>query len=157
MSFYDANFWNVCRDEKCPREDIHDAHGEVKTRRGSFKIKVLVSELVTELIYESISDRVLKPFASIYDDVCRNYGALNPRRAHRALRNLVDANQVAVVIPSKWAKRMRERHNHRGVCGGYIRYDSPLLWQPDGLPTLISQADDMQFGFEIRDVNFEAN
>ena len=162
----DVNFWNVCRDEKCLREDVHDAHGKVRSRRGSFKIKVsqhshaertYAANLVAEMVYDAISDRVLKPFSAVYDEVIRSYGTLNPRRAHRALRNLVEANRVAVVIPSKWAERMRDRRNHRGVCGGYIRYDSPLLWQPDGLPTLISQADEMQFGFEMRDIGPEAN
>lgn len=157
MRYPDVDFWNVCRDEKCPREDVHEEHGAVWNCRGSFKIKVSSYHLVAEMVLEVVSDRVLKPFSSIYDEVLNTYGSLSQRRAYRALYNLVETNKVAVVIPSKWGERIRQRRNCRGACGGYIRYDSPLLWQPDGLRVLISQADDMQFGLEMRSVRPEAN
>jgi hypothetical protein len=138
------DFEDICRDEECPFDHLHRSHhvdgtsGKRKLRRGIFSISK--HRLVLEATFAAVGDRVLKPFSLVYHDVLDDYGSIKERIIYRALHRLVTDNRVAVIIPSG----SRDRLVRGGkIRGGYIRFDSPLLWN-GGLGTLIEQADDLR-------------
>lgn len=137
---YPVDYVNFCRDDNCYHDHIHAAHAPVKRlRRGSFKIGH--RQLVLDAIFGAIDLRVLRPFQAIYQSVRDDYGSIDERRVYRGLSKLVAARQVAVVVPSGSARVLR---NGGFVCGGYIRYDTPLLGSVSGFQSLVEQADDLR-------------
>jgi hypothetical protein len=142
MSLLD--FVDFCRLEECPRSEIHPAHDRPYRRgdvhRGVFVIKS--RDVILDSTLNAVGTRVLKAFGAIYHDVLSDYGSVKDRTVYRALARLIDARKVAVIVPHGSAKKLREG---RLVRGGYIRWDSPLLMQRDGLQHLMEQADDLSF------------
>jgi hypothetical protein len=145
------DFVDVCRDEKCPREEIHRAHAPIQRARHRWHFEVTKRGLILEATLAAVNDRLLKSFQQVFHTVIDDYGSLKPRTIYRALAELQVRRLVAMVVPSGSIDKLRGISFHPDgrvktgfVKGGYIRYDSPLLWQRDGLYTLIEQADDMR-------------
>jgi hypothetical protein len=147
----DLDIANICRDEKCDNDDIHPAHAPLRRVRHRQVFTVSRRGLIMEAVYAAVSDRVLRRFSEIYNLVVEDYGSCKSRTVHRAIAALIENRQIIVVAPSQSVEKVR---TGRFVRGGYVRYDSPLLWEPDGLATLVEQADAIreEIGFS-RDAN----
>lgn len=142
------DFDDFCRLEDCVRDDLHPAHPAPYRKPGDVERGVIVvkPEKISkrQVIYDSVlgavSMRILKPFREVVSDVQHDYGAVTPRVVYYTLSNLINLRRVALVVPHGSADRLRDGGN---VVGGYVRFDSPLLQQRDGLHALMSQADDL--------------
>lgn len=86
----------VCREERCCRLDLH-LSGECRQTQGALcdvKIPGRKSAL-TEVVFDVIRrSRYPKFFRQIFDAVLRDYGAISQRNVHRALKSLIDRNQI---------------------------------------------------------------
>ena len=136
------DFADFCRLEKCAVAALHPAHDHAHrhgdVRRGAFAFTS--RGVLLDITLGTVSARVLRPFAAIYDAVRADYGRVQSRTIYRALSTLVDERKVAVVVPRGSAPKLRAGGF---VRGGYVRWDSPLLTQCDGLASLMDQADDL--------------
>lgn len=137
----DLDFADICRDEKCARTEVHAAHGPVLRDRSRNLFRVSRRQLVLDAVYGAVDSRMVKPFSRVLTDVLHDYGSLKERTVYRALHELQLRRQVALVVPSGSSDHLRR---HGFVKGCYIRYDSPLLWEPDGIHTLFEQVDDLR-------------
>lgn len=148
------DFVNICREELCLIDELHEAHGRVqRVRRGSFVLTMAPQctapkravdnargQLLLDITLAAVSHRVLKPFGVIYTDVLDDYGTISESAVYRALADCVDLRSVAAVAPPGVTDRLRKGGFARA---GYIRFDSPLLWQRDGLVGLMEQASEL--------------
>ncbi len=73
-------------------------------------------------------------FADIWSRVCHDWGSVTDRSVQRALRALIDDRQIASLGSAAWAPCHNRSHDQPGF---YLRYDSPRLWQPNGLRDLL--------------------
>lgn len=135
----DVSFDNFCRLENCSRPYVHTAHDRpYRGNRGSITIKS--RHLIVESTLKAVSSRVLKPFSAIFVDVLDDYGDVKDRTVYRALAQLITRREIGLVVPPGSADKLRAGGF---VRGGYIRMDSPLLMQNDGLLTLMDQAEEL--------------
>ncbi|HEX7094665.1 MAG TPA: hypothetical protein VF183_02200, partial [Acidimicrobiales bacterium] len=129
------DFINVCRDEGCELEDLHvpgtagcgSAHG----RRNI--VNIAVGQLLRDLTFAQVTLRTPKTFQQIYRDVIDDFGTISERSVYRAVRELRNDRRIALIVPAG----SRAVVHLEGIRGAYVRYDSPLLWQRDGLRSLM--------------------
>lgn len=158
---------NTCREEQCPILDLHEAHGTVHRARGTFFVQaeergaelefaprtqgILRSathaarsdeppNLLRDIVYDTISQRIIKPFGAVYGDVLDTYGTISESAVYRALAWCCERRLVAAVVSSDAVAHVRAGGFTRT---GYVRYDSPLLWRPGGLRDLMELACEM--------------
>jgi hypothetical protein len=131
---------NICRDEDCTREDIHNLADLGCTAgviaRGAEVVKVAAKRILREVVLNNVGSRLGRPFTSIYRDVVDDYGTVTERSVYRALADLIQTFDVAFVVPAG----LQHAVARGGLQGTYVRYDSPLLWTPGGLHELMSYA-----------------
>lgn len=132
------DFMDICRDERCERADLHPPH-RVRGHSISSVVRVPVRRLLVDLTLEAVSARVPKTAAQIYTDVLDEYGSITTRNVNVALAELRTMREIAFIVPAGSQHAVRTD----GVRGAYIRYDSPLLWQPDGLRDLMDIVQEM--------------
>lgn len=130
---------DICRDDRCDRPYLHAPHPIEGVVGKPPVVRVSARRLLVDITYEMISDRVPKTFAQIYTDVLDEYGSITTRNVNVALAELRESREVAFIVPSG---SQRVVHTD-GVRGAYIRYDSPLLWQSDGLSGLMELVHEM--------------
>jgi hypothetical protein len=129
----------ICRDDRCPRVDIHAAHpidfqgAEDPLYDAAYPhCRERHGETLCEVIYDHIPVRYCKPFQDLYSDVLEDYGQVNARAVYRALKTLLLREQIiSVTLPPT-----KERKTKRPP-GGYVRSNSPLLADADGRDFLI--------------------
>jgi hypothetical protein len=146
------DFIDICRDDKCLREELHASHDPVGRRgRSRHLFHISRRQLVLDAVYAVIDLRVVKSFSHVFAAVVDDYGSLRERTVYRALYELQVQRKVAVVVPPGSADTLRQRtvqipgrSSHGFVKGCYVRYDSPLLWEPGGIDALFDQVDDLQ-------------
>lgn len=86
------------------------------------------------MTYKYVGLYVPKSFGDIIDSVRNDFGRIDDRTVQKSIRFLIDVRSVASLGSSAWAPaRLRSVHQP----GFYIRYDSPRLWQRDGLRDLM--------------------
>jgi len=131
----------ICRDDRCPREEIHPEHPIADSVRDPFYDAVYPhrreqhGETLREIIYAHVPARYCKPFQDLYTDVLADYGFVNTRAVYRALKVLLGRSQIINVSPPSRIKSKR-------LPGGYVRSDSPLLSDPDGRDFLLGTLED---------------
>lgn len=137
MRLDQLDYMDICRDEDCDRSDLHSPV-ECGSRRPSV-VNVPARRLILDITLEAVSARIPKTFAQIYTDVLDEYGSITSRNVNVALATLRDAREIAFIVPNG------SQHvvHTSGVRGAYIRYDSPLLWQRDGLVNLMDVVHEM--------------
>lgn len=112
----------LCRDDRCPFEGVHRAHGKVRKRDEAVEPKI--RSALDECVCDWVASRYIRTFSDIYSDVVQDYGAITERGVYRALERLIDARRVIRVVPWPNGRLLR--------LGAYLRYDSPLIWEPRG-------------------------
>lgn len=153
MRLEQLDFANICRADDCVRLSAHNLGGYGCTAgRGGrhhevVELDVLVDgptagSLLHQLTYAAVNHRIGRTFTAIYRDVLDDYGKVTERSVYRAVSALRDERKIALVVP----RGMRTVAHREGLQGVYVRYDSPLLWQPDGLAEIMAYAEDCRVG-----------
>ena len=93
-----------------------------------------ISQAAVDATYQHVGLYVPRPFGDIIDSVRSDFGSVDDRTVQKSIRFLVDARAVASLGSTAWAP---ERLRSANQPGWYIRYDSPRLWQRDGLRDLM--------------------
>lgn len=156
MRDVDLELLQWCRDDRCPDDSLHLAHG----RRGNvvkvaqppdgYTPAVVVDDdddalrsgaAVIECTFAYVTRRSPRMFRHIYYDVVNDYGSVAERTIYRAIRTLVLDRRIACVADPA-ISRDAYRNNPNTTSGFYIRYDSPLLWTPHGLSAVYEAISD---------------
>jgi hypothetical protein len=120
---------DVCRDDRCPREDLHPPHKirgvraerPKQRRRRSLQVWEIASPAILhEIVYASVSATLARPFSAVYRLVTADYGTCDERTVHRHLRLLRDEGKVVRVEV--------EPGKHFAI---YLRAESKLLHNID--------------------------
>lgn len=161
MRDVDIELLRWCRDDRCPDDSLHLAHGrrsnvvKVNTTDAAAAVPVDAAVLpavhsddadddqphvgaapaVIECTYAQIRTRSPRMFKHIYYDVVDDFGSVTERTVYRAIRALVTDRRIACVADPA-VSRLTYRHRPNAASGFYIRYDSPLLWTPTGLASV---------------------
>lgn len=141
LELADAN--NICLDDRCTIIEVHGVHeidaeaadpfhDPAYTRRSMARH----GETLREIVAKHVERRRCKVFREIYNDVIHDYGnfksqAAGTRAVWRAIRELLNRKEI---IPIKAAGTTSP--------GGYVRSDSPLLKDSDGLRFLLESLED---------------
>lgn len=125
----------MCMSDACPILGVHQAH-PVSEREDKFVYTTLTS--VQEIAYDCVRDYEAKMFGQIYQDVINAYGEVQSRVVQRALHQLSQDRKIVLVTPR--GTRARAKRLDR-LYGAYVRWTSPLLFDPDGC--LFDQAEDL--------------
>lgn len=155
MRDVDFDLLQWCRDERCPDDSLHLAHGrrgnvvKVAAAPAGFTPEVVVDEdaqphvgsTVIECTFDQVALRSPKMFKHIYYDVVNDFGSVTERTVYRAIRALVDDRRI-VCVADPAVSRETYRRNPHTTSGFYIRYDSPLLWTPHGLASVFNAISD---------------
>lgn len=144
LEIIDLAYFDVCRSDACDRGDLHspDECGSAKRRSV---VRVDASQLLRDVVYGAIGLRMPKTFSMIYQDVLDDYGSVTQRSVYRVISAMRADRTVALIAPPG-SRRVIQAE---GIKGGYVRYDSPLLWSRDGLTYLQNQVEDLvRFGHE---------
>lgn len=84
---------DVCRDERCAREELHCAH-EVDGQEQAEDRQGHADEALIESIARAITPAVPKSSLMLYHDVENDYGSVNKRTFYRYLKRLVERGIV---------------------------------------------------------------
>ena len=114
-----------------PNEDEDDEDEDDYSNGSRYQ-----GSLMREFVLKYVGYRRCKVFHEIYHDVLEDYGSVDERSVYRWLAKLVDEREIVNVAPPGRSKKGRP------LPGGYVRSDSPLLWETDGYSTLIDSMND---------------
>lgn len=131
----DVEIAGLCMSDNCSVLGVHAAH-PVSARED----KLVYTRLSTiqDYVFKHVGDREARMLGQIYQDVVNDYGDVQIRVVQRALQQLSIKRQIVMVTPR--GARGRHRSLERMV-GAYVRWTSPLLFDPDGV--LFDQAEDL--------------
>lgn len=148
MRCFDLELLNVCRLLDCEIEGLHKAHGPrasaISVARAPQAVERIapevprdrgISQAAVDATYQHVGVHVPRPFGEIIDAVRGDFGSVDDRTVQKSIRFLVDVRAVASLGSTAWAM---ERLRSNNQPGWYIRYDSPRLWQRDGLRDLMN-------------------
>ncbi len=108
------NLWPICRDERCLRVDVHEAHdtrmlasGAARRRRKRLygwaddpcevtAYEPRVSVAIDEAVVRAVG-ATPKNFATLYNDVTNDYGEVHERRLYRRVAALTHVGQIVCV------------------------------------------------------------
>jgi hypothetical protein len=138
----------ICRDDRCDREDVHLAHFIPDNLPDPFydvaypyRRREVHTHTLREIVYDHTPVRRCKVFKDLYQEVIEDYGTFASynagcRAVWRALKRLVgEARIIHVTFAGK-------------DIGGYVRSDSPLLRSNEGRWTLIETLKDASAQWE---------
>lgn len=129
----EARTAGICMHEDCEIIAIHPVH-PVTVRRHA----PLPNVALHDIVYEQIRDREVKTLSQIYYDVVSEYGKITIRWVQHTLVDLIKDRKIVLITAPGSRRRSKaiERLN-----GGYIRWTSPLLFDPEG--PLFDQVEDL--------------
>lgn len=132
----------LCRDDCCPFEGVHKAGSCRTSRKGASLIDHdgKVRSALDECVYDWVLSRYVRTFRDVYSDVVQDYGSITERGVYRALERLIDARRVIRIVPWPNGRLLR--------LGAYLRYDSPLIWEPKGHANIQEQLHDCGLALE---------
>lgn len=135
----------LCRDDRCPREAPHLAHPILD---ADDDMTIYDTSGLNEVTLRHVGTREVRTAGQIYTDVCDDYGYLNFRTVQDCLYTLATRREVVLVLPANTRRRLTDpsvlsRSGGAASIGAWIRYTSPLLFDPDGYSILASQVEDL--------------
>lgn len=131
----EANIAGMCVSDACTILGIHQAH-PVSQRED--KLSYTSFSTIQEITFDYVRDYEARVFGQIYNDVVNVYGAVQTRVVQRALQHLAQDRKI-VLVTARGARTRAKRLDR--LYGAYIRWTSPLLFDPDGV--LFDQAEDL--------------
>lgn len=90
-----------------------------------------VSPLLCEIVFSHVGMRRVKLLGELHADVCDDYGSITARNVRRACAYLLDQRKIAAITDPR-----------SGDTRGYVRYNSPLLWEQGGYLILRESLED---------------
>jgi hypothetical protein len=122
----------ICRDDRCDRVEIHEAHSIRSTARDPFydpgygaSMNCWHRSVLRDITLKHLTTRRCKPFRELLNDVRNDYGDGKwlSRALYRTLNDLRNTGEVVSIrLPT----------DNASTPGGYVRGDSPLLNDDDG-------------------------
>jgi hypothetical protein len=118
------DFWlsSICRDEACPRLDVHAVHPVSDVDRTRVDLRPRTQgppSVLPAVILDHVEMRRCKRFGEVYEAVVHDFGTVTMRSVHRSLAVMVGRGQVVHVIPRFVGIARR--------YGAYLLPGSPLL------------------------------
>lgn len=149
----DLELLEYCRDPHCKEIELHKPHGRrsksVRVAKGTVappteldalpppspRASVEVGEGLIEVTLKHVGSYVPIAFNDLWHRVVHDYGSVTDRSVQRAVAALISDRRVASLSSSAWSV---EHQRSFDSPGWYLRYDSPRLWQADGIQDLMS-------------------